>query len=103
MPVPRAIPVLVLFAAAACGPNDAPATPAMAVVRTFPELEPTGTPLFLNQRIRVEFSRPVDRLSVTKDTIRVTDASGLAVSGRLSIGTQSVAFRRCRRRSRTAA
>lgn len=74
--------------AAACGDRRAVAPPVFSVARVRPA---DGAPVFLNQRLTVYFTEPVDALSVTQDTVRVVDSEGHLVGlERLEVGSQLV-------------
>ncbi len=83
-------------AAAACGAGTTPVSVPFQVTRVQP---PTGLPaeggeepLFLNQEITVRFNRAIEPLSVTEDTVRVTDSAGHRVKGQLRSLSHSVTF-----------
>jgi hypothetical protein len=76
---------------AACGGGTARPAP-LEVLRVTPELRAHGAPLLLNHQITVAFNQPLDPLSITSDTFRITDVFGLGVPGRLRVGRQSVTF-----------
>jgi hypothetical protein len=49
-------------------------------------------PLYLNQEVTARFSGPVDPLSVTEESVRMTDELGRRVHGRLRVESHSVTF-----------
>lgn len=78
---------------AACGGPAAP-DPTLSVTTTSADgaMERGQALFYLNHPLRIDFSRPLDPLSITGDTVRVVDAHGHAVPGALRIGTRSVTF-----------
>jgi hypothetical protein len=79
--------VAALLWVAACSDRRSPPTQ-FAVARVRPA---AGSPVFLNQRLTVYFTEPVDALSVTPDTVRVVAADGHTVAmERLEVGSQVV-------------
>jgi hypothetical protein len=64
----------------------------MEVVRVVPNGGEDSAPLFLNHHVTVTFSLPLDPLSINADTVRILDADGLGVPGRLRIAAKSVTF-----------
>ncbi|MSR39307.1 MAG: hypothetical protein EXS02_10790 [Planctomycetes bacterium] len=91
MASPRAIAVLLaLLGATSCWSREAPVA-TFAVDRISPDLA-LATEFLLNDAITVYFTRPVDPLSVTRDTVTVLDHEGNAVQGRLRVGGLWVTF-----------
>jgi hypothetical protein len=93
MTISRSLGCLSLaWVAASCG-DAPPAAAAFAVRHVVPAVGGGESPmLFLNQPILVYFSDPIDPLSVTGDSFRVTDDRGHAVKGTLRVTTHSVSF-----------
>jgi hypothetical protein len=89
-----ALGALAAVLAACRSGGDEAVLPGMRVVRAQPGTDAPDVParLFLNQDVTVYFSEPVDPLSVTADTFRIVDQSGLGVDGRLRVGTRSITF-----------
>ena len=87
--------VVGLLALGACR-DERPATPPdFEVTHILPQRQSDGgsaDPLYLNQEVTVRFSARVDPLSVTDDTVRMTDAQGRVVKGRLRVQSHSVTF-----------
>ncbi|MEM7198809.1 MAG: Ig-like domain-containing protein [Planctomycetota bacterium] len=75
-------------------PGEAVEPAAFAVVRVEPAGALAGEPttLLLNQEITVRFSHAVDRTSITRDTLCITDAAGRRIDGQLRTGSHSVTF-----------
>ncbi len=48
--------------------------------------------LFLNQEVTVRFSLPLDRLSISEDTVRISDGRGHRVKGSLRTSSHAVTF-----------
>ena len=75
-----------------CGGGTAPGAE-FRVARVEPQPLGDGVRhVALNQSIKVWFSADVDPATVSKESVRVVDADGYAVPGRLEIGTRSVRF-----------
>ena len=74
----------------------APAPLRFEVLRVAPSAgagpEGSAAELFLNQEVTIRFSQAVDRLSITEDTVRITDERGLRVRGALRTAAQTVTF-----------
>jgi hypothetical protein len=82
-----------LLLVAACGGQAAREVPFRVDSTSADGANERGQALFyLNHPIRVDFSQPIDPLSVTGDTVRVLDQAGHPVPGQLRIGTRSVTF-----------
>ncbi len=57
-------------------------------------IKPDGERVILNQEITVYFSKPIEPLSVTPDTVRVVDSQGHAVApAGIDVGSQSLSVR----------
>ncbi len=84
---------LALLALGACDrPDDRRVRPFVAV-HVFPQSEAGGAAaIYLNQEIEVRFNDPVERISVTPDTVRVLDAFGQRVEGKLRVSSHAVTF-----------
>jgi hypothetical protein len=81
-----------MFGLVGCWPRSPVEQQPLAVVRTSPELGTAAAPLMLNDSITVYFTAPVNPLSVTSDVVRVLDADGHAVPGRLRTGGSWITF-----------
>lgn len=85
---------LAIALAAACG-RRAPDEPrAMELVK--PHVPAAGAPfaerVYLNEALTFSFSEPLERTSVTRDSVRITDELGTDARGRLEVHGSSVRF-----------
>jgi len=81
--------------ASGCDRGAATTARTFSVSRIVPALEQRDgslAELYLNQEIAIRFSRPVDRLSITRQTVVVTDSQGQRVPGDRRITAQTVTF-----------
>ena len=81
--------------AAGCADSSPDPGAWLRVRRVQPDYELAGLGrgrVFLNQPIVVQFDAAIDPMSINRDTVKVLDADGRAVPGRLERGRQSVRF-----------
>lgn len=86
------LPVAILTG---CGMETAPSSLPFRVTQVEPTLGDEGAgsePVYLNQEIRIRFSLRIDPLSVTENTVRITDEDGQLVKGALRRQAFSVTF-----------
>ena len=78
----------------ACGQESTQVAQPFRVTEVEPHLDGvSGADLvYLNQEIRIRFNQPVDPLSVTEKTVRITDEDGQLVKGGLRRQAYSVTF-----------
>jgi hypothetical protein len=87
-----ALAAAVMLCLTGCWPRTPVAPKSLTIVRTSPDLGASASPLLLNDAITVYLGAPVNPLSVTTDTVRVLDAEGHAVPGRLRTGSSWITF-----------
>jgi len=82
----------VLCGVTACEPGPADARPALLrLVR--PRLDAAGlSGVFLNEELRLYFSAPLDRTTVTRENVRLVDERGNPAHGRLEVAGDCVRF-----------
>lgn len=76
-----------VFLLAACGPQEG-STP--TVLSNSPEMGAVDVPI--NAAVKVTFSEPMDRATLTPDTFVVTTAEGAAVSGKVTYSNSVATF-----------